>query len=99
MRVVEAGECVPNILSLALPGPPAEVWLHHLEELGVYVSVGSACQSNTGADHSVLGALGLDESQARQVMRLSFSGLLEADAGERAVTALRDVAEQLKSLC
>lgn len=77
-RVLEpggVGGSSPAIVSLLLPGPPAEVWQHHLEARGVFVSVGSACQARKGGVSPALLALGLDEEQARQVLRISFSRL------------------------
>ena len=97
-RPLIAGDSVPNILSLELPGAPAEVWLHHLEERGIYVSVGSACQSNKGGGHSALAALGFDEARTRQVMRLSFSRYSTRAEGEATCAALLEIAETLKAL-
>jgi cysteine desulfurase len=50
----------PAIAAVLLPGPPAEVWMHHLEARGIYVSAGSACQAKKRAVPPALHALGLD---------------------------------------
>jgi cysteine desulfurase len=78
----------PAIAAVLLPGPPAEVWMHHLEERGVMTSVGSACQAKKGAVSPALNALGLSEAEAKQVLRLSFAGDTEPAAVEEACRAL-----------
>ncbi len=75
LRVLEAADETaqqPGILSLLVPGAPAEVWLHHLDASGVTVSVGSACQASKQEISPVLLAAGLDGKSARQVLRLSI---------------------------
>ncbi|MSR63545.1 MAG: cysteine desulfurase [Planctomycetes bacterium] len=82
---------VPAIGSLLLPGPPAEVWQHHLEARGVFTSVGSACQAKKGGLSPALLALGLDEARAKRVLRLSFAretSPAEVRAGVEALCAL-----------
>jgi cysteine desulfurase len=64
---------IAAIAAVLLPGPPAEVWQHHLEVRGVYTSVGSACQAKKGGLSPALFALGLDEERAKRVLRVSFA--------------------------
>lgn len=78
----------PAIRAVLLPGPPAAVWMHHLEERGIMTSVGSACHAKHGQPSPALGALGLDEARARQVLRLSFAQATTLDEVRRAVTVL-----------
>jgi cysteine desulfurase len=94
-RRIRAGEPVDAVCAIALPGAPAEVWQHHLEARGVFTSVGSACQSLTKDVSPALRALGMDERQARQVMRFSFSRATTLDEVQRATRVLREVAEEL----
>ena len=86
---------LPSICSLLLPGAPAEVWQHHLEAQGVYVSVGSACQSNDSSVSPALLAMGLDAERARRVLRLSFSTLTTEAEVEAALSALSSLLEEL----
>lgn len=81
-----------------LPGPPAEVWQHHLEEYGVFIGVGSACQSASKAVSPVLLALGLDAGSARQIARFSFSRETTPNDIGIAASALRQVSKSLKDL-
>ncbi|MCP3920493.1 MAG: cysteine desulfurase [bacterium] len=94
---VVAGPSVDFVCAVELPGPPAEVWQHHLEARGVYTSVGSACQSNTGEVSGALRALGFDERRARQVMRFSFSRYTTEDDVERAARTLHELAPELRA--
>jgi cysteine desulfurase len=95
---VTPGTTVPNILSLELPGAPAEVWLHHLEERGIYVSVGSACHSNKGGENSALGAIGFDNNRAKQVMRMSFCRDSTEEEATRVVEVMLEIARELENL-
>lgn len=88
----------PGILSVLVPGAPAEVWLHHLDARDVVVSVGSACQANKREISPVLLAAGLDVDQARRVLRLSLSGQTTAAEIDQALRVLSEVASELASL-
>lgn len=84
------------ICSVLLPGPPAEVWQHHLEVRGVFTSVGSACQAKKGGISPALLALGLDERRAKQVLRISFARGTSAAEVSAGVDALCAVADELR---
>lgn len=97
-RFLRAGECVDSICAVHLPGPPAEVWQHHLEEHGVYIGVGSACQGNSKDTSPALTALGLQPEEARQIARFSFSRETTPNHIGIAADALRKVAKQFEKL-
>jgi len=64
----------PHIINITLPGIKSETMLHHLSSLGIYVSSGSACSSNSRTKHSLaLVAYGRSESEADSSIRISFS--------------------------
>jgi len=99
MSLLEPGtERMPSICSLLVPGAPAEVWQHHLEAHGIFVSVGSACQSNESTISPALLALGLDAKRARQVLRISFSALTTGEEVSAALDALGSLAPELEGL-
>lgn len=99
LRWVEPGtEHLPNIVAVSVPGAPAEVYLHHLEELGIYVGAGSACHSNKSDVSPALRALGFDEDGARSVLRFSFSRLTDPSDVDAAAAALEEVIGKLGSL-
>ena len=89
---------LPYILAVTWKGVPAEVRLHHLEECGVVVSSGSACQATKDQISPALSALGLTKDQARRVLRFSFSLYTTMEDIERLLSALAEVEQQLESL-
>lgn len=88
----------PHVLSLEVPGAPAEVWLHHLEAEGVFASAGSACAAHDSELSPALLALGLDKPAARRVLRFSFDATTTEDECERAAAVLARVAPGLERL-
>jgi len=63
----------PHILNITLPGIKSETMLHYLSSLGIYVSSGSACSSNSGHVSSALVAYGRSEREADCSIRISLS--------------------------
>jgi cysteine desulfurase len=63
----------PHILNITLPGIKSETALHYLSSLGIYVSSGSACSSNSHGSSSALLAYGKSEKEADSSIRISFS--------------------------
>ncbi len=88
----------PGILALRVDGAPAEVWLHHLDARGVVVGAGSACQANKRELSPTFAAAGLDEQQARQVLRLSTAASTTPQEVERALATIDEVARELSRL-
>ncbi len=63
----------PHILNITLPGIRSETMLHYLSSLGIYVSSGSACSSNSAHKTSALTAYGRSEKEADYSIRISLS--------------------------
>jgi cysteine desulfurase len=63
----------PHILNITLPAIKSETMLHFLSALGIFVSSGSACSSNSAHKVSALTAYGRSESEADCSIRISFS--------------------------
>ena len=63
----------PHILNVTLPKIKSETMLHYLSSLGVYVSSGSACSSNTAHSSSALVAYGRSSDEADSSIRISLS--------------------------
>ncbi len=64
----------PHILNITLPNIKSETMLHYLSSLGIYVSSGSACSSNShGALSSALTAYGKSAKEADCSIRISLS--------------------------
>lgn len=93
----EADEAVaPHILSLSFPGVPGEVFQHHLEQAGIYVSTGSACSSHhQGKASHVLEAMGCPAGVVSSAIRVSVSPLTTAQEVEAAGRAIVGVAREL----
>ena len=98
-RVIKPGApaqpLLPNILSFIVDGPPAEVFLHHLDARGVMASAGSACQSNKRSMNPALFAIGLSEEEARRLLRLSIGKRTSREEVLRGVQVLKEVRDEL----
>ncbi|MFO1077653.1 MAG: aminotransferase class V-fold PLP-dependent enzyme [Planctomycetota bacterium] len=91
---------LPHILSLHLPGIVGHTLLARCDARGLAFSTGSACHGAHGAGkkaatNHVLAAIGMSARQAREVVRLSFSGETTRDEAERAAAIL---GEELQAL-
>lgn len=62
----------PYVVSLSVPGYPAQTMIQYLSQRGVYVSNGSACTGGSRRSH-VLTAMGLSGPVADSTIRVSFS--------------------------
>ena len=67
------GENSVNVVSVSFPGVRGEVLLHTLEEKGIYVSTGSACNSKSTKISYVLDAMHIERKLAESTIRVSFS--------------------------
>ncbi len=57
--------------------------LHHLEEKGIYVGLGSACSAHSKEPSKILTGIGLTPEEARCSLRISFGSqntLADVDA-------------------
>lgn len=95
---------LPHILSMQLPGVAGETLMTRCSARGVAFSVGSACHGAEGGDskkqskkpsNHVLAAIGMNQTQAREVVRLSFSGETSIEDAEDAADILVDEAQRL----
>jgi len=67
-----AEQAAPHILSVSFPNANGELLLFHLNQLGVSVSMGSACTSQSIEPSHVLQAMGLPEKQIDGTLRVSI---------------------------
>ena len=63
----------PHILNITLPSIKSETMLHYLSSIGIYVSSGSACSSNSSHTSSALLAYGRSAGEADTSIRISLS--------------------------
>jgi cysteine desulfurase len=79
---------LPGNLHLLFPGAAGETLLFLLDQEGIAVSTGSACQAGVTEPSHVVMALGRDERAARSVLRITLgrtSTDADADALIRAI--------------
>ncbi|NTV90604.1 MAG: cysteine desulfurase [Clostridiales bacterium] len=81
----------PYILNVSFPGLKAEVLLHHLEEKGIFISIGSACASKKNKRSHVLEAAGIEPAIAEGSVRFSFSTFNTHEDIEAATAALQSI--------
>ena len=62
----------PHIINITLPKIKSETMLHYLSSLGIFVSSGSACSSNSKSISGALLAFGRSEKEADSSLRISF---------------------------
>ena len=63
----------PHILNITVPNIKSETMLHYLSSIGIFVSSGSACSSNSGHRSAALIAYGKSEKEADTSIRISLS--------------------------
>ncbi len=83
--------CLPNTLSLRLPGIRGESLVLLLDQRGIFLSAGSACKSGNPEPSHALLALGLREEEAHNTVRFSLgSGTCKEDL-DYTLSALAEV--------
>jgi cysteine desulfurase len=68
-------QTAPHIMSVSFRGVRSEVFLHALEDRGVYVSSGSACSSHHATSSATLMAIGLPNDLMDSTLRFSMSSM------------------------
>ncbi len=86
----------PHIVSASIEGVRAEVFLHALEDKGVYVSSGSACSSNRPHISTVLTAIGLKKELLDSTIRFSLSALTTEEEIEYAAQCVSEIMPVLR---
>lgn len=73
ISVTKPKASAPHIVNVTLPRIKSETMLHYLSSLGIYVSSGSACSSNSAHTSSALTAFGRSDAEADTSIRISLS--------------------------
>jgi cysteine desulfurase len=73
ISITKPRAAAPHIINITLPKIKSETMLHYLSSLGIYVSSGSACSSNSAHKTSALTAYGKSEKEADYSIRISLS--------------------------
>lgn len=73
VEVIEHPEfTVPNILGLRFPGMEGQFLMLECNQAGLAISTGSACQVGSEKPNKTMTAIGKNEQEAREFVRLSF---------------------------
>lgn len=88
----------PHIINFTAQGIKGEVFVHALEEKGVFVSTTSACSSKRKKPSKTLLAIGKNYEEADQSIRLSLSGLNDYNEVTPIINAIFTVIEDLKKV-
>ena len=86
----------PNIINLSFSGCRSEVLLHYLEEKGVYVSAGSACDSRSSKGSPILTAMGLAPDIVDSALRFSFSRYNTVEEAKAAAEIIAAAVEEVR---
>lgn len=94
VKINSPKEALPYILNISVVGFRSETVLHFLENLGIFVSSGSACAK--GELSYVLKALGLSRERIDSALRLSFSVQNETQDIEALAEGIKAAAKVLR---
>ncbi|MBE5969816.1 MAG: cysteine desulfurase [Lachnospiraceae bacterium] len=92
----ETGDNAPHIVSASFEGVKSEVFLHSLEDKGIYVSSGSACSTHKRAPSGTLVALGVKKELLDCTLRFSLCDENTMDEAKYVVEAVKELYPKLK---
>lgn len=87
---------LPNTLNISFQGLNGEMILHYLDEAGICVSTGSACNSASHVSSPVLSAMDIPYSMAMGSIRFSLSRFTAPDEINRTISALEGIISKLR---
>jgi cysteine desulfurase len=85
-----------NTVNIRFEGADGEAVLNAIR--GIAISTGSACQTSVPAPSHVLTAMGMDHSEARQCLRISFGRFSKISEIEEIVSRLVSAVEYVRGL-
>ena len=92
----ETGDNAPHIVSASFEGVKSEVFLHSLEDKGIYVSSGSACSTHKRAPSGTLVALGVKKELLDCTLRFSLSDENTMEEAKFVVEVVKELYPKLK---
>jgi cysteine desulfurase len=87
--------CAPHILNFSIKGLKGEVFVHALEEKGIFVSTTSACSSKTTTVSQTLLSMGTPTDMAKGSIRVSLSYENTMEEAQFVVKAIKDMINHL----
>lgn len=88
----------PHIINFSIKGFKAEVFVHALEEKGIYVSTTSACSSKKAAASSTLIAIGVPEKDAKSAIRVSLTYGNSLEEAVAFIVAVKETVNRLREV-
>lgn len=89
---------LPTVLHLVVEGASSADMLYLLDEAGISVSAGSACQAGVARPSHVLLAMGYSETQASSTLRITFGHATELEDIDALVDALPEVISKARAV-
>jgi cysteine desulfurase len=87
--------CAPHILNFSINGLKGEVFVHALEEKGIFVSTTSACSSKSSTVSQTLLSMGTPADIAKSSIRVSLSYENTVEEAKYVVKAIKEVINHL----
>lgn len=89
-------EYLPGIINLTIDGVDGESLVMMLDNMGICISAGSACNSESIEPSHVLKAIGLTDEQAHSTIRISLSDTTRVQEAHYTVDAIKRCVERLR---
>ncbi|MFF2753829.1 cysteine desulfurase family protein [Psychrobacillus sp. NPDC058041] len=83
----------PSVCGMRILGMEGQLVMLKLNELGIYISTGSACDVNSASGTKAILAMGYDIDEARQFFRISFGPSTSEENIEHLIQALLQITE------
>ena len=87
---------VNNILNISFERVKAEVLVHMLEEYEIYVNTSSACSKNGHKKSRTLTSIGLNDSEMKGALRISFSDYNTVEEIDIATEKIKECVDRLR---
>jgi cysteine desulfurase len=88
----------PHILNFSIKGIKSEVFIHSLEQKGIFVSTTSACSSKRKSPSKTILEMGVSKTLAESAIRVSLSFENSMEEAKTVVAAFRESADQLRKV-
>lgn len=88
---------IPGNAHVLFPGASGETLLFLLDQAGIAVSTGSACQAGVPEPSHVVRALGRTDAEARQVLRFTLGATSTSDDVVAVLSVLPDLVERARA--
>ena len=89
-------DSAPHIISASIKGIRSEVFLHAMEDKGIYISSGSACSSNRPHISDTLKAIGTPKELLDSTLRFSMSVFTTEEEIKDTISAVSEIVPVLR---